>query len=177
MKYKSHSLATLKAQGISNVTVMIDETNLEQVFIVDPFNTGNYIQADSTIPDYTKNLTFYEHQLIRQERKKLANIDRKKLGEHELSFARWTLYQRIQSDIKLNNKKMKQIKIDLPQRLKELLEESIDLTDDFKELKAIQDLPILSQTANEKTNDKDSEKDLNTNNSPFIFSTLELDNE
>lgn len=177
LKYKAHSLATLKVQGVSKVTVMVDETNLEHVFIEDPFNAGNYIQADSTTPDYTKHLTLYEHQLIRQERKELANADRKRLGEHELSFARWKLYQKIQLDIKLNNKKAKQLKIDLPQRFKDLLEEVIDLKDNINELNIIKDLPTLSPSANENINNEHIENNQNTNSSPFKFSTLELDNE
>ena len=78
LKYKSHSLATLKAQGISNVTVMIDETNLEQVFIVDPFNTGNYIQADSTIPDYLHD-RLTARGYISGGLSTLSSVERKKL--------------------------------------------------------------------------------------------------
>jgi hypothetical protein len=40
LKYKAHSLATLKAKGISKVNVMVDETNLEHVFIEDPLTLG-----------------------------------------------------------------------------------------------------------------------------------------
>ncbi|EKU54978.1 transposase [Acinetobacter baumannii] len=176
LKYKAHSLATLKAKGISKVNVMVDETNLEHVFIEDPFNAGNYIQADSTTPDYTKNLTLYEHQMIRLERKEFLNDERKKLGEHELSFARWRLYQRIQSDIKLNNKKAKQLKNDLPQRFKDLLGEPIDLSVDFKELKTIDDLPVISSSSDENIDNGIIEIDKN-NKTLLIFNNLEFDNE
>jgi transposase InsO family protein len=176
LKYKAHSLATLKAQGISKVKVMVDETNLEHVFIEDPFNAGNYIQADSTTPDYTKNLTLYEHQMIRLERKEFLNDERKKLGEHELSFARWRLYQRIQSDIKLNIKKAKQLKNDLPQRFKDLLAEPIDLSVDFKELKTIDDLPVISSSPDENIDNGIIEIDKN-NKTLLIFNNLEFDSE
>lgn len=130
LTYKSHALATLQAQGISDVIVLVDESDLDHVYIQDPFDTSNYIQADSTTPTYTKNLTFYEHELILQERKKLSNIDREKLGIHTIDYARWKLYERIQSDSKLKDKKSKQLKIKMPQRYKDLICEQLIFMDD-----------------------------------------------
>ena len=60
--------------------------------------------------------------LIKQ---KISKADKEKLGEHITDFARWALHQRIQSDVKLN-KKAKQLKIELPNHLKVLLEDPIE---------------------------------------------------
>ncbi|MGR2911981.1 Mu transposase C-terminal domain-containing protein [Acidithiobacillus ferrivorans] len=68
----SHALAMLEQQlgshGLPDkVKVFVDELNLDRVFVEDPRSHGNFIQADSTRPEYTRGLTLYEHRKVCQE--------------------------------------------------------------------------------------------------------------
>lgn len=80
MTYFSHALATLEANGLTDVIVMIDELNLEYVYIKHP-STNEVIRADSTDPDYTKNLSLQEHFEIRKELKLVSQLDMQRLGK------------------------------------------------------------------------------------------------
>lgn len=74
---------------------MIDELNLEHVYIKHS-SIDEVIRADSTEPDYTKNLSLQEHLEIRKELKLVSQADKQRLGKHRVWYARWKLYERIQ---------------------------------------------------------------------------------
>ena len=172
LTYKSHVLATLSAQGILEVFLMVDESNLEYIYFQDPLDSSNYIRADSTDPTYTRGLTLYEHELVLEEKKKISKVDKEKLGEHVTDFARWALHQRIQSDVKLN-KKAKQLKIELPNHLKVLLEDPIEFNLDEQKKDCFSTLPLMSSQAKDLVLDSLSDK--KDNYSDFL--TWEFDNE
>ena len=172
LTYKSHVLATLSAQGILEVFLMVDESNLEYIYFQDPLDSSNYIRADSTDPTYTRGLTLYEHELVLEEKKKISKADKEKLGEHITDFARWALHQRIQSDVKLN-KKAKQLKIELPNHLKVLLEDPIEFNLDEQKKDCFSTLPLMSSQAKDLVLDSLSDK--KDNYSDFL--TWEFDNE
>ena len=172
LTYKSHVLATLSAQGILEVFLVVDESNLEYIYFQDPLDSSNYIRADSTDPTYTRGLTLYEHELVLEEKKKISKADKEKLGEHITDFARWALHQRIQSDVKLN-KKAKQLKIELPNHLKVLLEDPIEFNLDEQKKDCFSTLPLMSSQAKDLVLDSLSDK--KDNYSDFL--TWEFDNE
>ncbi|WP_334007224.1 hypothetical protein [Acinetobacter colistiniresistens] len=172
LTYKSHVLATLSAQQIFEVILMIDESNLEYIYFQDPFDSSNYIRADSTDPTYTRGLTLYEHDLIQEEIKKISKADKEKLGEHVTDFARWALHQRIQSDVKLS-KKSKQLKIELPNYLKVLLEDPIEFNLDEQKNDCFSTLPLMSSQAKDLVSDSLSDEKYNYSD----FLTWEFDDE
>ncbi|HCW4979056.1 TPA: DDE-type integrase/transposase/recombinase [Acinetobacter baumannii] len=164
LTYFSHALATLEANGLTDVIVMIDELNLEHVYIKHS-SIDEVIRADSTEPDYTKNLSLQEHLEIRKELKLVSQADKQRLGKHRVWYARWKLYERIQKDACSKNKKLKQLKLELPQTLKNLLD---------------QDIHTVSQPIDPSASTfiSSSEMDLlNQSNLDDDFGTLEFDDE
>ena len=164
LTYFSHALATLEANGLTDVTVMIDELNLEHVYVKHS-SIDEVIRADSTEPDYTKNLSLQEHLEIRKELKLISQADKQRLGKHRVWYARWKLYERIQKDACSKNKKLKQLKLELPETLKNLLE---------------QDIRTVSQPIDPSASTfiSSSEMDLlNQSNLDDDFGTLEFDDE
>ncbi|ENZ9042866.1 transposase, partial [Acinetobacter baumannii] len=158
------ALATLEANGLTDVIVMIDELNLEHVYIKHS-SIDEVIRADSTEPDYTKNLSLQEHLEIRKELKLVSQADKQRLGKHRVWYARWKLYERIQKDACSKNKKLKQLKLELPQTLKNLLD---------------QDIHTVSQPIDPSASTfiSSSEMDLlNQSNLDDDFGTLEFDDE
>ncbi|WP_426087914.1 transposase [Janthinobacterium sp. PSPC1-1] len=96
--FYSHALATLEAQGKTAVRILVDELNFHYIFVEHPEKRGTYIQADSTEPAYTLDLTFYEHQKCIEMKKQMSNADREKLGPNANIEARWRLLEQIKAD-------------------------------------------------------------------------------
>lgn len=112
----------------------------------------------------------YEHELIQEEIKKISKADKEKLGEHVTDFARWTLHQRFQSDIKLN-KKSKKCRVGLPNHLKILLDDRIEFNLDEPKIVSYSTLPLMTtQTGDLVTNSLFDEIDNYSE-----FSTWEFD--
>ncbi|HAV5768655.1 TPA: transposase [Acinetobacter baumannii] len=173
LTYKSHALTTLEALGYINVTVLIDESDLSYINIEHPKEIGTYIQADSTTPNYTKNLTMHEHLLIRKKIKELSRSDLEKLGEYTADYARWKLYEQIQSDSKFKKRKSKQLKIDLPDRYRDLLDDQLIFNNEIKKLESVDNTQVLSANTVQLVRVND-----NTNLSIISkFKTLEFDDE
>lgn len=169
-------LATFKAQGISTVIVMIDETNLENVYIQNPFDTNDYILADSTDLSYTKNLTLHEHKLLQEEKKEMSNSDREKLGIFTVDYARWKLYARIHSDMKLNKRKGNQAQIPIPPHVREKLE-TVQFSNCDTEMKTVDKLPISSITPEERVLPNSENNIQRSTETSSAFTTLEFDDE
>ncbi|MEO2219631.1 Mu transposase C-terminal domain-containing protein [Chromobacterium vaccinii] len=98
IEYFSHALATLEALKETRVTVLINELDLHEVYIEHPSERGVLIRAESTNPDYTHGLTWYEHQEAQKHKAALTESDRQRLGPYCDLLARWTLFQKIQAD-------------------------------------------------------------------------------
>lgn len=122
LTYYSHVLMG-EIENNTRVTIFIDETNLERIYIRNPKDKNSFIIAESTNPSYTKNLSLYEHECIRKQKKTIAEKDLQSLGEHADLYARWKLYSEIQT-IYATNKKLKQLKLEVPMKIRSLLNES-----------------------------------------------------
>lgn len=98
ISYYSHALATLEAQGKAKVRMLVDELNLHSVVIENPDERGSFIVAESTEPEYTLDLTLYEHNKCLDIKKELSDADRKKSGPDANIKARWRLLEQIKAD-------------------------------------------------------------------------------
>ncbi len=99
----SHALAMLEQQlgthGLPDkVKVYVDELNLDRLYVEDPRSPGEFIQADSTRPEYTRGLSLYEHKKICQEIKNQGKADLGKLPPFAWERARWELWKKIVED-------------------------------------------------------------------------------
>lgn len=114
LRYKSHTLATLNTRFKEKVTVYVNQLDLSSIYVQDPFNEYNLIQAESIYPAATKDLTLAEwleaKEILREKYK--TNPEEIK-NEGILYLARLNFLLKIQ---KLNrkNKRFRQVKNDLP---------------------------------------------------------------
>ena len=119
LRYKSHALATLNSHFKEKVTVYVDQLDLSTIYVQDPFNKSNLIQADSIYPDATKDLTLAEwleaKEIIREKYKSDPNEIK---NEDLLHLARLNFLQKIQT-LNRKNKRFRQAKNDLPQMIKQ----------------------------------------------------------
>lgn len=108
LAYKSEALATLEMREQRDVTVMVDELNLQFVYVSPIGQPRTLVRADCVKQDYAKELTKYEHQKVQENLAKLSKADLDELGEHAHAIARWRLWDDIH---KLpNSKSMRQLK-------------------------------------------------------------------
>jgi putative transposase len=96
IEYFSHALATLEAQGHTNVTILIDDLNLNSILVQHPEDKTTLILAESNDPEYTTGLTIYEHQEAKKIRKEMTKSDISKLGKLSFALSRWKLLERVQ---------------------------------------------------------------------------------
>lgn len=119
LTYYSHNLMNEHFNN-KNVVILVDETNLERIYIRNPKDKDSFIIADSTNLSYTQNLSLYEHLCIQEEKKAIAEKDKFLLGQYVDLYARWKLYKKIQ-DTYAENKKLKKLKLRLPANIQDLL--------------------------------------------------------
>ncbi len=119
LSYYSHALTTLEAEGIKKVTVLIDDLNLNKVFITHPDKKDLIIQADSTNPEYTHNLSRLTHIEVQKRKKVMTKVDEQRLGKYADLYHLYGLMQDIQSDLVRKRPKLKQLKIELPKYIKQ----------------------------------------------------------
>lgn len=77
LRWYSHALRALElkmeqSKSKQKVQVFIDESNLSHIVVKDPF-TQALIQADSTKPHYTSELSLFEHRYIAQQNRHQKN--------------------------------------------------------------------------------------------------------
>lgn len=109
IEYYSHALATLEAQGLVNVTVLIDDLNLNSVLVQHPQDKSTLVLAESTNPDYTNGLTKYEHEEAKKIRREMTKSDVAKLGPRSFALARWTLLARVQTEAIKMKRRLKKL--------------------------------------------------------------------
>ena len=100
LHWYSHALATLEEKlrqqnSSTKVEVYINTLNLGKVYVKDPDNRGVFITCVSTNPDYTKNLTMYEHKKVLEDKKLQADKDISSYSNKELEVAKWELWKKI----------------------------------------------------------------------------------
>jgi putative transposase len=120
LSYFSHSLPTLQADGIKKVTVLVDDLNLNKVYIIHPDKKDLVIQADSTNPDYTHNLSHSAHIEVQKRKKLMSESDKRRLGKLIDLYNLYGLMKDIQTDIVRKKPKLRQIKLEIPKRLRQL---------------------------------------------------------
>lgn len=118
--YSSAALCTLEQQKLIDVTVLVDEMDLGQVFITDPTNRHNLILAKCTEPEYSQGLSAFAHQEAQKIKKEMAQADLRRLGEHANLLARWRLLEKIQNDLQRKNPKLRKLVVDIPQEIQKL---------------------------------------------------------
>lgn len=120
LSYYSHLLATLKAQGMSKVEVLIDDLDLSKVYVIDPLNTNSVIQADSTDQDYTTGLSLVTHLEVQKRKKRLSKSDQQKLGSLADLYNLYKLMHEVQSDLTKRKPRLRPLKLQLPQQLQKI---------------------------------------------------------
>lgn len=95
LPYKSEALAVLEMRGQRDVTVLVDELNLESVYVQHESNPKLLIRADGTRPKYMAGLTKYEHDNVKRRLKEKELKDLLEFGENHYEIARWQLWNEI----------------------------------------------------------------------------------
>lgn len=117
LSYFSHALTTLQVDGVKKVIVLVNDLNLSKVFITHPDKKDLVIQADSTNPEYTHNLSHLTHLEVQKRKKQMTESDKRQLGKFIDLYNLYGLMQDIQADLVRRKPKLKQLKIELPQHL------------------------------------------------------------
>lgn len=119
LRYKSQALATLNYLFKEKVTIYVDQLDLTTIYVQDPFNKNNLIQADSIYPEATKDLTLAEwleaKEILREKYK--SDPDEIK-NEETLYLARLNFLLKIQT-LNKKNKRFRQAKNNLPLMIKQ----------------------------------------------------------
>lgn len=125
ISYFSHALTTLQAQGVKTVTVLIDDLNLHEVYVVDPNNKDVFIQADSTNPDYTFGLSRVTHFEVQKLKKAQTQSDKQKIGSMSDLYHLYKLMHEIQHNLVRKKPRLKPLSLELPKQLKRIEEQLI----------------------------------------------------
>lgn len=97
--YFSHALTTLQAQGVKTVTVLLDDLNLNEVYVIDPHNKDIVIQANSTNPDYTYGLSRVTHLEVQKLKKVQSRSDKHRIGPMSDLYHLYKLMHEIQNNL------------------------------------------------------------------------------
>lgn len=133
ISYFSHALTTLQAQGIKTVIVLIDDLNLNEVFIIDPSNKDVVIQADSTNQDYTFGLTRVTHLEVQKLKKNQSQLDRKKISPLSDLYYLYKLMHEIQTNLVRKKPRLKPLTLELPKQLQRVEEQLFSKEKDISE--------------------------------------------
>jgi putative transposase len=109
IEYFSHALATLQAQGVDRVAVLINDLNLHTVLIQHPDEKDTFISAESTDPEYTAGLNCYMHAESMRIKKAWSQADQKKLGQNANALARAQLLADIRSESQIGKKRLRKL--------------------------------------------------------------------
>lgn len=150
LRYKSQALATLSFNFKEKVTIYVNQLDLSSIYVQDPFNKNNLIQADSIYPEATKDLTLAEWLEAKEILREKYKFDPDEIkNEETLYLARLNFLQKIQT-LNRKNKRFRQAKNDLPQMIKQQ-EDRLKLTslnDDKADVRSsnihIDDVPHLT---------------------------------
>lgn len=110
----SHALATIEQRLKSKkkkaiIDIYIDELDLSQVYVKDPFDENNYILAVSTKSEYTSKLSLYEHRLIETEKLSYSKSYAVTQLEDEANQLRRELWHVIETDTAKNKRKKRRL--------------------------------------------------------------------
>lgn len=110
----SHALETINQRlktdkKSKTVDVYIDELDLSRVFIRDPYNPNAFIQADSTDPEYTSELSLYEHMIIQSRVKERLNSSEVKFSIAQAREERRKLWDEINGNYSKNKRQNRRL--------------------------------------------------------------------
>lgn len=94
IEYFSHSLAGMSGE---KVTALVDELNLDSIYILHPRDNSISIKCESTDPEYTQGLSVYEHDEARKLRASVSRADLLNFGRHAGLASRYLLLNKIHS--------------------------------------------------------------------------------
>lgn len=127
LRYKSHALSTLHNHFKEKVTIYVNTLDLSSIYIQDPYDSNNLIQADSIFPEATQNLSLAEWIEAKTILREKYKVDPDEIKNEELLFlARINFLHTIET-LNKRNKRFRQIKNDLPQLIKHA-EDKLNLT-------------------------------------------------
>lgn len=109
--YYSHALRTLENKGLKDVTIYINESDLSNIYVKSN-SEDELIEAISTEPKYTLNLTLYDHYIVQDIKRRMKAQDLKDYPYSENILARIALNTLIINFKKQNKKNFKKF-IDL----------------------------------------------------------------
>ena len=119
LRYKSQALATLNYRFKEKVTIYVDQLDLTTIYVQDPFNENNLIQADSIYPEATKDLTLAEWLEAKEILREKYKSDPDEIKNEELLYlARLNFLLKIQT-LNKKNKRFRQAKNDLPKMIRQ----------------------------------------------------------
>lgn len=133
ISYFSHALTTLQAKGIKKVTVLIDDLNLNEVFIIDPDKKDVIIQADSTNQNYTFGLTRVTHLEVQKLKKIQSRSDKQKMGSMSDLYYLYKLMHEIQINLVRRKPRLKPLTLELPKQLQRIEEQLFSKNKDIAE--------------------------------------------
>lgn len=113
LRYKSQALATLNYHFKDKVTIYVNQLDLSSIYIQDPFDKNNLIQADSIYPEATKDLTLAEWLEAKEILREKYKYDPNEIKNEELLYlARLNFLLKIQT-LNKKYKRFRQVKNDL----------------------------------------------------------------
>lgn len=119
LKYKSQALATLNYHFKDKVTIYVNQLDLSSIYIQDPFDKHNLIQADSIYPEATKDLTLAEWLEAKEILREKYKSDPDEVKNEELLYlARLNFLLKIQT-LNKKYKRFRQVKNDLQLMIKQ----------------------------------------------------------
>jgi putative transposase len=112
--WKSAALSRMEQQGVRSVMVLVDDLDLEKVYVHPVGKPEALVLADPVRPDYMRKLNRYEHDEVKKRLAEQTRKDLREVGEYAWEIARWRLYMDIHGPAAKA----------INQRLKALLQES-----------------------------------------------------
>lgn len=95
LSYKSDALATLEMRHQRDVNVMVDEMNMEFVYVSPVADPKIIVRADCVKREYSQGLTKYEHDKVCASLAAMEQKDLDELGDYAYEIARWRLWNEI----------------------------------------------------------------------------------
>jgi hypothetical protein len=92
--------------------VLIDDLNLNEVFIIDPDKKDVIIQADSTNQDYTFGLTRVTHLEVQKLKKIQSQSDKQKIGSMSDLYYLYKLMHEIQTNLVRRKPRLKPLTLE-----------------------------------------------------------------
>ncbi len=110
LAYYSHALKTLEEKYSGKVTVLVNELDLDTVFIEHPFEKSTLIKADSVDHEYTRGLSIWEHEESQKLKALMTKQDMEAVGKYANLLARSQLLLMIQKDSKVARSRIAKLK-------------------------------------------------------------------